>query len=1342
MNNNKPTSRLVEYFLVVGLDDSWGAVRRAGSGDLPGAEAAEERSEVPLDSADEEDLFRTAVRSRYPETDHPDVPFPPGVAVFCFPEGGARLLPRMEMPIFFEFVSTGENGSHLFGFVLVIFEPFEERLLPRAMQESAQLWHAPKCLCLLSHWPFRSQFRTFLTQMYRLSISPVMLPLERVVSNFVCEVPLPPPGRIRVQHQIGDTELTFSRPPANNPISWTDIGFQEVFEALDLMNIFQVFSALLTERQVLLRSTQLSLLASCGEVFRALMYPFSWTHVYIPVLPRPMLMVLQAPLPYLIGVEESILQQAFIEGYEVPVTAVVVNLDDNEVNVSSRDFAIMELPLHDLKKLHTRVAQCAPAFARRSPNWKQEELTTMDSAFSHAARPFEIDDDTAANVRRLAQSGDDFDSGGSKSVWKTHPDGSCNWPLVRTAFFRFFVSILRDYREFLVYPVQKPTSPKWGTTRSMTQAQREEALGSFDADGFLARKKRSSERAFLNLLVNTQHFRNFVDDRLHPDGAHDADVIFFEQSLEAKLNRSFINKLIPSMKAETPFLDDRQYSISKTVVANGPDVSPPAIQDELWKPKDPMRGYEVFPRLQTALFGRIRPKPETGVLDDKLMTKAKDFRQKAVLMQNEAGNRLNSASDAIYATWFILYCSAIGRTTENWIGLEEYEEQLNAMAMSGQLSALSVTSQNTMTEDLDDERRQSDSFCEDSASFHTRRRRRRKESAGERRQHRASISSVDEANRLETSLLDLATAFEVLEASQQWSNAVDEIVYRSLIDACGRCGATDYAIRVLGMMHEAGVTVDSLIYSNLVQSFSMNGEARSFKMDILDWKKLREEVQAANKRIEDSMREVMNQSMKGGEGSRNSHRHRRLHNRMLLGARQFPKLQLPSPKKRNRSRSGSGSSRRNPHGFDRTINSSPNLGTGTPLPSVRYTMQHWGSRSRGETGSERGSEASASFRNRYRTTKSGYGGSPDSAMKMVSNMFFGIGSKHQHREQMDMTKEQQMNRAGLRGISNRDAPAFIPVSVSEGKSAGDSSGVDEKRQDDDSSSQMKHGTLDLEDILPGLVIDTERETCPQCSRYVKDNDIRRGWDKDPNDYNTECASCGRRFVAFFTVYSPSEIWVGSRGPGTPLFCEFLPPWALSKEVRTILANHSIEFVCSKAFRQSKPTLYWNLVLFFSEFRLPLEFLTGPPMIAPDQLLPSPLPPPPSADDEEEDEAADEDDLVLSELTNNHGAISPLREFLDEDDGSLKARSWSAHAKTGRPSAKAIESASDVDLISSKRPSLGHSKRKQSMPPRIFRQTLLSEHEFSTTGEKEEAIRRRASVFSPHSEISPSSMKSP
>lgn len=57
--------------------------------------------------------------------------------------------------------------------------------------------HAPTALVLLSHYPFYTVYARFLQQLYRISLSEAPVPIERYISNFCCEVPLPPQGQVR-----------------------------------------------------------------------------------------------------------------------------------------------------------------------------------------------------------------------------------------------------------------------------------------------------------------------------------------------------------------------------------------------------------------------------------------------------------------------------------------------------------------------------------------------------------------------------------------------------------------------------------------------------------------------------------------------------------------------------------------------------------------------------------------------------------------------------------------------------------------------------------------------------------------------------------------------------------------------------------------------------------------------------------------------------------------------------------------------------------------------------------------------------------------------------------------
>lgn len=75
---------------------------------------------------------------------------------------------------------------------------------------------------------------------------------------------------------------------------------------LGIRNILVLFSAVMTEHKILFHSASYSRLTEGCRALTALMYPFRYTHVYIPLLPAALVEVLSTPTPFIMGVHSSL----------------------------------------------------------------------------------------------------------------------------------------------------------------------------------------------------------------------------------------------------------------------------------------------------------------------------------------------------------------------------------------------------------------------------------------------------------------------------------------------------------------------------------------------------------------------------------------------------------------------------------------------------------------------------------------------------------------------------------------------------------------------------------------------------------------------------------------------------------------------------------------------------------------------------------------------------------------------------------------------------------------------------------------------------------------------------
>lgn len=73
-----------------------------------------------------------------------------------------------------------------------------------------------------------------------------------------------------------------------------------------IRNVLVLFCAIMTEQKILFQSKSYSRLTEGCRALTALMYPFRYSHVYIPLLPAALIEVLSTPTPFVMGVHSSL----------------------------------------------------------------------------------------------------------------------------------------------------------------------------------------------------------------------------------------------------------------------------------------------------------------------------------------------------------------------------------------------------------------------------------------------------------------------------------------------------------------------------------------------------------------------------------------------------------------------------------------------------------------------------------------------------------------------------------------------------------------------------------------------------------------------------------------------------------------------------------------------------------------------------------------------------------------------------------------------------------------------------------------------------------------------------
>ncbi|OXB80517.1 UNVERIFIED_CONTAM: hypothetical protein H355_016307 [Colinus virginianus] len=663
--------RFADYFVICGLDTETGLepdelsalcqyiqaskTRDGASRFISSATEGENFDQTPLRRT-----FKSKVLARYPENVEWNPFDQDAVGMLCMPKGLAfKTQADSREPQFHSFIITREDGSRTFGFSLTFFEEVTSKQICSAMQTlyhmhnaEYDILHTPptndkdscsstgdcngtsisklqrfnsydisrdtlyvsKCICLITPMSFMKACKKVLEQLHQAVTSPQPppLPLESYIYNILYEVPLPPAGRsLKFSGVYGPI---ICQRPSTNELPLFDFPVKEVFELLGVENVVQLFTCALLEFQILLYSQHYQRLMTVAETITALMFPFQWQHVYVPILPASLLHFLDAPVPYLMGLHSNGLDDR--SKLELPQEANLCFVDvDNH---------FIELP-EDLPQFPNKlefvqeISEILTAFgippegnlhysesASKMKSLRACDLVSDKRNGNVAGSPlnsYELlkENETIARLQALVKR-----TGVSLEKLEVREETSSKKDLkiqcdeeefqiyqlniqIREIFANRFTQMFADYEVFVIQPSQDKES--WFTNREQMQ--------NFDKASFLSDQP-EPYLPFLSRFLETQMFASFIDNKImcHDEDDKDPVLRVFDSRVDKiRLLNVRTPTLRTSMYQKCTTIDEAEKSIELRLAK----IDHTAVHPHLLDMKIGQGKYELgfFPKLQS-----------------------------------------------------------------------------------------------------------------------------------------------------------------------------------------------------------------------------------------------------------------------------------------------------------------------------------------------------------------------------------------------------------------------------------------------------------------------------------------------------------------------------------------------------------------------------------------------------------------------------------------------------------------------------------------------------------------------------------------------------------------------
>lgn len=272
------------------------------------------------------------------------------VKAFLVPDGRTLVKPshaneRCPEDTLFPFQQSGRNGF-LFGSVYLTYEP----VVIGAGNEKV---FVAKGICVLSSLPLVRTLRNLVeAHVVNAANASEIFNHERLSALFHADIKTVSPKGAAPSNTLAIHASSLARRYSNIlnlPLSIletrVDVSMKPLFEHFGSALVLQILGSALLECSVVLVSSQYTLLTECAEAIRVLLRPFSWCHVYAPMLPKPLLSYLQCPTPILVGVHSGFATRA-----DLPTSGfyLVADMDRNTVEyVGDQSVSWRQLGLQD-----------------------------------------------------------------------------------------------------------------------------------------------------------------------------------------------------------------------------------------------------------------------------------------------------------------------------------------------------------------------------------------------------------------------------------------------------------------------------------------------------------------------------------------------------------------------------------------------------------------------------------------------------------------------------------------------------------------------------------------------------------------------------------------------------------------------------------------------------------------------------------------------------------------------------------------------------------------------------------------------------------------------------------
>ena len=247
--------------------------------------------------------------------------------------------------------------------------------------------YIPKCLMIMSLYPYFAEFEKILTEIYKYSLikenekeklainwevqknenladdfikidkseekqqkkefkidmNKIVVTIYKIIENLLIELPVPPRGNFKVQYTLINQERELKQ-NLMNELPLVDINLKKLF-TFDVKEIVKMYHNLFLETRILFFSENIQSLNMYVFGLLSLLYPFQYQYQVVTILPEENFTIIESITPFIAGINMPYRKDFFeIRDLTLSDAILIVDIDNTQIDFVNKTSDIPEFP--------------------------------------------------------------------------------------------------------------------------------------------------------------------------------------------------------------------------------------------------------------------------------------------------------------------------------------------------------------------------------------------------------------------------------------------------------------------------------------------------------------------------------------------------------------------------------------------------------------------------------------------------------------------------------------------------------------------------------------------------------------------------------------------------------------------------------------------------------------------------------------------------------------------------------------------------------------------------------------------------------------------------------------